>query len=40
MEVIAIFTGVHSPYIKGPASESAARLPRAANRDLDIEYIK
>ncbi len=39
IEVIAIFTGVHSPYIKGPVSNSA-RDPRRDSKDLDIDYIK
>jgi cell division protein FtsZ len=39
MEVITIFTGVHSPYIRGPAHEAA--MSRSGGRgDLDIEYVK
>jgi len=38
IEVISIFTGVHSPYIKGPAEASAAMSGQ--KRDLDLDYIK
>jgi len=39
MEVITIFTGVHSPYIRGPAHEAA--IDRSGTRgELDIEYVK
>lgn len=41
MEVITIFTGVHSPYIRGPAQEAANSYPRSGSRgDLDIDYVK
>ena len=41
IEVIAIFTGVHSPYIRGPASGAAGKGPsRHTSRDpLDIDYL-
>lgn len=45
IEVITIFTGVNSPYIKGPAKSSASesrslggRVER--DRDLDLDFIK
>ncbi len=43
MEVISIFTGVHSPYIKGRDEEVVeARSSRGASRkgNLDIDYIR
>ena len=42
MEVIAIFTGVHSPYIKGPVANSAKSgiTMGRGSRDLDIEYVR
>ncbi len=44
MEVISIFTGVHSPYIKGRDEEvvEARSSSRGANRksSLDIDYIR
>ena len=42
MEVIAIFTGVHSPYIKGPVADSAGSgiTMGRSSKDLDIEYVK
>jgi cell division protein FtsZ len=38
MEVIAIFTGVHSPYIRGYAS--ASLKPRTKTKDIDLEYVE
>ncbi|MCD6247699.1 MAG: cell division protein FtsZ [Candidatus Diapherotrites archaeon] len=41
MEVISIFTGVTSPYIKGPASTMrAARGASSSLKDLDIEFVR
>ena len=43
VEVISIFTGVHSPYIKGPAQDGYdSRTQRGSGRrgDLDLDYIK
>jgi len=41
MEVIAIFTGVHSPYIKGPVGDAAdSKGSRGGSKELDIEYIR
>ena len=43
IEVITIFTGVHSPYIKGPAKGMAgSERGRGAerDRDLDLAFIK
>lgn len=40
MEVITIFTGVHSPYIKGPAQEASYARGQTRGRDLDIDYIR
>lgn len=40
IEVIAIFTGVHSPYIRGAASAAAGKGPTSrAKGHLDIEYL-
>ncbi len=40
MEVITIFTGVHSPYIKGPESQSSSRQGSTRDRDFDLDYIR
>jgi len=40
MEVITIFTGVHSPYIRGPAQEAARDYRSNSRGELDIEYVK
>jgi len=41
IEVISIFTGVHSPYIKGPEPEEATSYARSGSkRDFDLDYIK
>ena len=41
LEVISIFTGVHSPYIKGPEPEEATSYARSGSkRDFDLDYIK
>jgi cell division protein FtsZ len=45
LEVIAIFTGVKSPYIKGPSSEEFERerisgITSSRSRDLGLDYIK
>jgi cell division protein FtsZ len=41
MEVITIFTGVHSPYIKGPVSEQArTRESLTGKSELGIAYVK
>ncbi|MBI2598526.1 MAG: cell division protein FtsZ [Candidatus Diapherotrites archaeon] len=41
LEVITIFTGVHSPYIKGPTQEATARTSRGTGRrDIDLDYIR
>ncbi len=38
IEVIAIFTGVHSPYIRGAVSGAAGKAPRGKGH-LDIDYL-
>jgi len=41
IEVITIFTGVTSPYIKGPSSRVAGGGPKKyGTRDLEIDFIK
>lgn len=42
IEVISIFTGVHSPYIKGPVGASAKAMSSTSRdrRDLGLDYIK
>ena len=42
IEVISIFTGVHSPYIKGPSkvSESYDRRSGRGSRDFGLDYVK
>ncbi len=41
LEVISIFTGVHSPYIKGPSEKSYAQSSSGRRgRELDLDYIK
>ena len=39
IEVITIFTGVHSPYIKGPGQETSSRRS-SGKGDLDIDYLR
>ena len=41
LEIIAIFTGVHSPYIKGfePESESLPSYARKGKKDLDLGFV-
>lgn len=41
IEVITIFTGVHSPYIRGPSGPKATAYARAGSkRDLGLDYVK
>jgi cell division protein FtsZ len=41
MEVISIFTGVHSPYIKGGTESKAPASSMGRRRgDIDIDYIR
>jgi cell division protein FtsZ len=42
MEVICIFTGVHSPYIRGPMHEMSERSEsgRTRDRELDLDFVK
>ncbi len=42
MEVITIFTGVHSPYIKGPVgnSDSSSRSSSGNSKDLDLDFVR
>ncbi len=40
IEVIAIFTGVHSPYIRGPSAAAAVNKQASRQRGgLDLEYL-
>ncbi len=42
IEIITIFTGVHSPYIKGPDSNNnkSSKNYYGRDRELDLDYIK
>ncbi|AJF59960.1 MAG: cell division protein FtsZ [Candidatus Diapherotrites archaeon] len=41
MEVISIFTGVHSPYIKGGSPEdSDVKYDRKSRRDLGLDFVR
>lgn len=41
VEVISIFTGVHSPYIKGPAQDQyESRSSRGRDKDLGLDFIR
>jgi len=44
IEVISIFTGVHSPYIKGPSKDRDSgydrRDRRGGSRDFGLDYVK
>lgn len=41
VEVISIFTGVHSPYIKGPMDRSyEATSSSRGKRDLDLDFVR
>ncbi|MFH1663663.1 MAG: cell division protein FtsZ [archaeon] len=39
IEVISIFTGVHSPYIKSPNATQASSTRRLSKGDMDLGYI-